>query len=93
MVYKVLGLIPIVILLNHPILFSLKHPELDQQHYGATLDLVNRSVHRRTALRLCYRRAATGLGDWRENYEQLPRTRCNRAVVGQDSECIFKTSQ
>jgi hypothetical protein len=46
MVYKAFGLIPIVVLLNHPILFSLKHPELDQQHYGATLDLVNRSVHR-----------------------------------------------
>ena len=44
--YKALGLIPIIILLNHPILFLLKHPELDQQHYGATLDLVNRSVHR-----------------------------------------------
>jgi len=44
--YKAFGLIPIVVLLNHPILFSLKHPELDQQHYGSTLDLVNRSVHR-----------------------------------------------
>jgi hypothetical protein len=44
--YKAAGLIPIVFLLNHPILFSLKHPELDQQRYGATLDLVNRSVHR-----------------------------------------------
>ena len=46
MLNKVIGLIPIVILFNHPVLFSLKHPELDQQHYGATLDLVNRSVHR-----------------------------------------------
>jgi hypothetical protein len=44
--YKALGLIPIVVLLNHPVLFSLKHPELDQQRYGATLDLVNRSIHR-----------------------------------------------
>ncbi len=44
--HKAFGLIPIVVLLNHPILFSLKHPELDQQRYGATLDLVNRSVHR-----------------------------------------------
>ena len=41
MLNKVLGLIPIVILFNHPVLFSLKHPELDQQQYGATLDLVN----------------------------------------------------
>jgi hypothetical protein len=44
--YKALGLIPIVILFEHPILFSLKRPELDQQRYNATLDLVNRSVHR-----------------------------------------------
>jgi hypothetical protein len=46
LVYKVLGLIPIIILFNHPVLFSLKNPDLDQQHYGSTLDLVNRSVHR-----------------------------------------------
>jgi hypothetical protein len=46
MVNKALGLVPIVILFNHPMLFSLKHPELDQQHYSPTLDLVNRSVHR-----------------------------------------------
>ncbi len=46
LVNKALGLIPIVILFEHPILFSLKHPELDQQHYGSTLDLINRSVHR-----------------------------------------------
>jgi hypothetical protein len=44
--YKALGLIPIVILFNRPTLFSLKHPELDQQQYGSTLDLINRSVHR-----------------------------------------------
>jgi hypothetical protein len=44
--YKALGLIPTVVLLSQPILFSLKRPELDQQHYGATLDLINRSVHR-----------------------------------------------
>jgi hypothetical protein len=44
--YKAFGLIPIVVLLNHPMLFSLKHPELDQQRYGTTLDLVNLSVHR-----------------------------------------------
>jgi hypothetical protein len=45
-VYKACGLIPIVVLFNHPVLFSLKHPELDQQRYRSTLDLVNRSVHR-----------------------------------------------
>ena len=44
--YKAIGLIPIIILFKHPMLFSLKHPEVDQQHYGPTLDLINRSVHR-----------------------------------------------
>jgi hypothetical protein len=44
--FKALGLVPIVVLVNQAVLFSLKHPELDQPHYGPTLDLVNRSVHR-----------------------------------------------
>jgi len=44
--FKAIGLIPILVLISQPVLFSLKHPQLDQQRYGATLDLVNRSVHR-----------------------------------------------
>jgi hypothetical protein len=29
----------------HHTYLTLKHPELDQAQYGATLDLVNRSIH------------------------------------------------
>jgi hypothetical protein len=50
--FKALGLIPVGFLLTAPghILLTLRNPELDQAQYGATLTLINKSVHLSLAL-------------------------------------------
>ena len=46
-IFKILGLIPIVILLavGDHMLIALKHPELDQVHYGEALSKINLATH------------------------------------------------
>jgi hypothetical protein len=47
-VYKTVGLIPLLLLINAPdhALLLLKHPALDQARYGATLNATNNGVYR-----------------------------------------------
>jgi hypothetical protein len=47
-VTKLLGLIPLLILINAPdhLLITLKHPVLDSPHYGVMLDSTNVAIHR-----------------------------------------------
>jgi hypothetical protein len=48
LVFNLLGLVPLLILITAPngAVALLRHPEVDQAQYGATLDIININVHR-----------------------------------------------
>ena len=80
-VFKVIGLIPLLFLLNVPnqACLTLKHPALDQARYGGTLVLINRSIHLSllcvcaiVVLQLLWETGQMGLNTWRKRAAAMP---------------------